>query len=143
MLITKTTFWTQKQKSQLKTLWSSELSTSEIAKKLGGGITKNAVVGQAYRMGLQRRASPIPNKLTTGDKNQGSEHRVHTCSWIEGDHIKGEMAKFCGQPIIPGKSYCRAHYEKAYVKSAAQPKKPKKRTSQKKNFMEKFGYNFF
>ena len=56
--------WTEEQIDQLKDLWSEGLSTSEIGRKLG--VTKNAVVGKAHRLGLPPRPSPI--KRATGAK---------------------------------------------------------------------------
>lgn len=55
--------WTNEQKEKLRVLWSQkpELSTSEIGDKLGCG--KNAVIGQAGRMKLEKRRPPIkPSK---------------------------------------------------------------------------------
>lgn len=49
--------WTAEQKEELTRLWNEGLSTGEIGKALG--MSKNAVVGQAHRLGLERRPSPI------------------------------------------------------------------------------------
>lgn len=49
--------WTPEQKEELTRLWNEGLSTGEIGKALG--MSKNAVVGQAHRLGLERRPSPI------------------------------------------------------------------------------------
>ncbi len=39
-------------------MWQSGKSASEIAEKLGG-VTRNAVIGKAHRLGLSGRPSPI------------------------------------------------------------------------------------
>jgi GcrA cell cycle regulator len=48
--------WTDHRVELLKTLWdANELSCSEIAYELGGGISRNAVIGKALRMGLSKK----------------------------------------------------------------------------------------
>lgn len=49
--------WTNEQVEDLKRLWDDGLSTGEIGKVLG--MSKNAVVGKAHRLGLVSRPSPI------------------------------------------------------------------------------------
>jgi len=49
--------WTNEQVEELKRLWGEGLTTGEIGKTLG--VSKNAVVGKAHRLGLQGRPSPI------------------------------------------------------------------------------------
>ncbi|MFT8895676.1 MAG: GcrA family cell cycle regulator [Acetobacter sp.] len=49
--------WTDETIARLKALWQEGLSTAEIGRQLG--ITKNAVVGKAHRLGLPARPSPI------------------------------------------------------------------------------------
>jgi GcrA cell cycle regulator len=54
----------------LQELWGSGLSAKEIAARLGSGITRNAVIGKAHRLGLSSRPSPI--KRTEGKATGGS-----------------------------------------------------------------------
>ncbi|MBO1359078.1 GcrA cell cycle regulator [Acetobacter sacchari] len=49
--------WTEETIARLKELWEQGLSTAEIGRQIG--ITKNAVVGKAHRLGLPARPSPI------------------------------------------------------------------------------------
>lgn len=49
--------WTDETIARLKALWQEGLSTAEIGRQIG--ITKNAVVGKAHRLGLPPRPSPI------------------------------------------------------------------------------------
>ena len=51
--------WTPARIGVLQELWGSGLSAKEIAARLGGGITRNAVIGKAHRLGLSSRPSPI------------------------------------------------------------------------------------
>jgi len=50
--------WTEERVEQLKRLWLEGLSASQVAAKLGDGITRNAVIGKLHRLGLSGRGSP-------------------------------------------------------------------------------------
>jgi GcrA cell cycle regulator len=50
--------WTDERVSTLKKLWLDGQSASQIAKQLGGGVTRNAVIGKVHRLGLSGRAAP-------------------------------------------------------------------------------------
>ena len=45
--------WNQQKVDDLKKLWSEGVATSRIGEQLG--FTKNAVIGKAFRLGLERR----------------------------------------------------------------------------------------
>lgn len=49
--------WTPEKVKELKKLWKKGLTTVEIGRLIG--ISKNAVVGKAHRLGLESRPSPI------------------------------------------------------------------------------------
>jgi GcrA cell cycle regulator len=49
--------WSDDRITTLKTLWGDGLSAAQIAKSLGG-VTRNAVIGKVYRLGLSGRATP-------------------------------------------------------------------------------------
>src|SRR4029077_4343475 len=52
--------WSDERVEQLKKLWESGLSASQIAAELGN-ITRNAVIGKVHRLGLSGRAQrPYP-----------------------------------------------------------------------------------
>ena len=51
--------WTDERVEKLRELWDKGLSASQIAKELGEGVTRNAVIGKAHRMGLASRPSPV------------------------------------------------------------------------------------
>ena len=51
--------WTEQQIQMLKDMWGHGFSASEIAGRLGGGLTRNAVIGKAHRLKLSSRPSPI------------------------------------------------------------------------------------
>ncbi len=48
--------WTDERVALLRKLWAEGLSASEIARELGDGITRNAVIGKVHRLGLPGRA---------------------------------------------------------------------------------------
>lgn len=54
------TTWTPEREEELARLWNLGWTASEIARELRG-VTRNAVIGKASRMGLQGRPSPIPH----------------------------------------------------------------------------------
>ena len=57
--------WTDERIDQLKALWDKGLTASQIAEALGG-VTRNAVIGKAHRLGLKSRPSPV--KANDADK---------------------------------------------------------------------------
>ena len=57
--------WTDDAEAILRRMWGCGVSASKIAKHLGG-VTRNAVVGKAHRLNLERRASPI-KRLAPGE----------------------------------------------------------------------------
>lgn len=50
--------WTDERIEQLKRLWENGMTASQIADELGG-VSRNAVIGKAHRLGLQSRPSPV------------------------------------------------------------------------------------
>ena len=57
--------WTEDRVGALKKLWLEGQSASQIAKTLGGGVTRNAVIGKVHRLGLSGRAAPSQPARTT------------------------------------------------------------------------------
>jgi GcrA cell cycle regulator len=51
--------WTEERLELLKKLWGEGLSASQIAAELGGGMTRNAVLGKSHRLGLVRNTSAV------------------------------------------------------------------------------------
>ncbi len=49
--------WTDDRVELLKKMWAEGLSASQIAAKLAGGVTRNAVIGKVHRMGLSGRVT--------------------------------------------------------------------------------------
>ena len=60
--------WTEEKVSELRELWDQGLPTSQIGRILS--FTKNAVVGKAHRIGLERRPSPIKRSIMKPDRKK-------------------------------------------------------------------------
>lgn len=50
--------WTDERIATLKKLWEGGSTASQIAEQLGG-VSRNAVIGKAHRLGLKSRPSPV------------------------------------------------------------------------------------
>ena len=50
--------WTEERIERLKTMWAKGSTASQIAEDLGG-VSRNAVIGKAHRLGLEQRPSPV------------------------------------------------------------------------------------
>jgi GcrA cell cycle regulator len=50
--------WTDERIERLKTMWANGATASQIADELGG-VSRNAVIGKAHRLGLEQRPSPV------------------------------------------------------------------------------------
>src|ERR1700741_1727877 len=54
--------WTDERIDHMKAMWEKGMTASQIADELGG-VSRNAVIGKAHRLGLQSRPSPVkPNE---------------------------------------------------------------------------------
>ena len=53
--------WTDERIAQLKAGWEGGMTASQIAEQLGEGVSRNAVIGKAHRLGLESRPSPVKN----------------------------------------------------------------------------------
>ena len=65
--------WTDERIDQLKNLWEKGLTASQIAEELGG-VSRNAVIGKAHRLGLKSRPSPV--KANDGEKKAAAPKKV-------------------------------------------------------------------
>ena len=65
--------WSSERIEQLRSLWHDGLSASQIATHLGG-ITRNAVIGKAHRLGLTGRHSGLQRSIC------GLRHSRHPTS---------------------------------------------------------------
>jgi GcrA cell cycle regulator len=103
--------WTPERVTQLGQLWDEGLSTAEIGRRLG--LTKNAVVGKAHRLGLKPRPSPL--KAAPKPRRTVVDFVGPSCSWPHG-HPGEKGFHFCGARVVPGKPYCAEHTAVAYIR---------------------------
>ena len=101
--------WTESLIADLTALWDQGLSASEIAARLGG-ISRNAVIGKAHRLGLPSRPSPIKRARAVAERKPG-----RGCCWPLGDPGEKDF-HFCGKRAEPGRPYCAEHCAVAYRK---------------------------
>src|SRR5919199_3490061 len=73
--------WTDERIERLKTLWSQGITASQIADELGG-VSRNAVIGKAHRLGLQSRPSPVkPNDDDGGAEPAAPAVEAEAAPW--------------------------------------------------------------
>jgi GcrA cell cycle regulator len=118
--------WTDERIQLLQSLWEKGLSASQIATELGEGITRNAVIGKAHRLGLKSRPSPLkavppqkPAAKPVKEKKESEEKITiltlteRICKWPIG-HPGEPDFHFCGKKSQPGQPYCAKHASMAY-----------------------------
>ena len=67
--------WTEERIATLKKMWESGSTASQIADELGG-VSRNAVIGKAHRLGLKARPSPVkPNEKVVAKPAPASKPR--------------------------------------------------------------------
>lgn len=114
---------------------SHKLSMSQIASELGNGITRNAVCGKLYRLGIQcrpplpsRRLAAKPLKLVPpppvapeppAEPVKNGAQQWHHCRWPIGDPATPEF-RFCGAKRKFPQPYCEKHIKMAI---SIQPKR--------------------
>jgi len=59
--------WTDERIDTLRKMWEAGQTASQIAEELGG-VSRNAVIGKAHRLGLQSRPSPVKPNEPDGTK---------------------------------------------------------------------------
>jgi GcrA cell cycle regulator len=71
--------WTEERVELLKKLWAEGLSASQIAGKLGMGVTRNAVIGKVHRLNLAGRVNTpraqVPRTTRKATEGQGAAPR--------------------------------------------------------------------
>lgn len=124
--------WTPDREALLKILWTQGLSASEIARKLGNGVSKSAVISKKDRMGLPSRDEGAPKiskaqaakSLGTApvyfvdrSREKGATRGPHNVRYADKDEthcmrfVGGEShdtGLICGRARVDGKPFCRA-----------------------------------
>ena len=112
--------WTPERVEVLTRLWAEELSARQIAAKLWG-VTRNAVIGKAHRLNLQRGA-PVPEPPPAPEPvipevppmALGPEVKSWMCRWQIDE--PGRLGLYiCGKTAQPGRPYCAEHLTASYL----------------------------
>ena len=146
--------WTHERIEHLKKLWEAGHTASSIATELGG-ITRNAVIGKAHRLGLSGRmkskskvssVSIVRRKKMPANRNSKIIELTTSvsepmnpisfagikdglCRWPLGEPEDLDF-KFCGRSSNDGVIYCDEHHSLAY--------QPLSQTRQKRTNRKRF-----
>ena len=132
--------WSESEKALVRNGYERGLSLTQIA-QLVPGRSRNAVSGQAQRMGLvhpdtatqespaKEKGAPASTPRAAPPLERSQDKPIYTpvekvkarvtpsihktCRWPEGDVHLGEI-EFCGAACAPGYSYCVEHCLRAY-----------------------------
>ena len=91
--------WDENNVTKLRELWDQGLPTAQIGKLLG--FTKNAVVGKAHRIGLERRPSPIRRTAVKPDRKKARSPVMPKLNFenkVEKNNLQNEHSNF--QPVV-------------------------------------------
>ena len=112
--------WTSERVDRLVRLWSQGLSARQIADKLGG-VTRNAVIGKAHRLSLQRGVpgpaparEPPPPAVVSQPVVSMAEAKGWMCRWPLDEPGRFGL-HICGKTAQPGRNYCAEHLTAAYL----------------------------
>ena len=104
--------WNEDNTARLRELWDEGHPAAEIGRRLG--ITKNAVIGKAWRLELPpRRVSEGPSPVPSLAEIMPAA--TDRCQWPFGKPGTANF-RFCRQPVLTGKPYRAAHCRIAYVR---------------------------
>lgn len=113
--------WTPEQDARLRELDAEGTAYAEIARQFG--VTKNTIVGRAYRLRLPGRKRPRrPRRAPLELVPTGAG----TCRFIEGDprHAKHGTDIWCGEPVAAiGEPYCPGHRSLCWTGKPVPPKR--------------------
>lgn len=127
--------WSDDRKARLRELWTQGMSAQEIAERLGGGLSRSAVIGKANRSGLSK---PSPSSITRlrrravakaeAEAESAAEQRTSptagisllallpdSCRFILGN-VDDRPILFCGEKKVRGESWCEKHQRIISVK---------------------------
>lgn len=103
--------WSPDQQTRLADLVAAEFTFSQIATIFG--ISKNACVGKAYRMGLAHAKNPFLSFTARLDGLNIFPPKGH-CVFPIGTPGDADFA-FCGDKSKSDHAYCEQHYARAYI----------------------------
>lgn len=124
-------YWNAERVETLLRMWDEGYTSSQIANELGHGVTRNAVIGKAHRLKLQkwralRKRPPIKRVFVPREAKKmlpskpvlqpAPEPITYPCMYPVGDDARADNY-FCGAPRTQG-SYCAEHARITHVKTS-------------------------
>ncbi len=113
--------WSPERVETLSRLWAEGLTARAIAERLDNSVTRNAVIGKAHRLNLQRgkmvpRKDPEPEPVVIDAKLLPRTAGVEPwmCRWPIDEPGKHKL-HICGKTAQPGRPYCAEHCTEAYL----------------------------
>lgn len=92
--------WTPERTDKLKTLWNKGISASLIAGQLGG-VSRNAVLGKAFRLKLPMRVAVVRKAWTAPQRRKGPERRREMALLMPKGKPKSKLAELLAEPLPP------------------------------------------
>ena len=93
--------WTEERIERLKKMWHDGATASQIADELGG-VSRNAVIGKAHRLGLQSRPSPVkPNEAPAAKAKEAPADAPWEEAAPEAPETEPEPAPAAAAPPAP------------------------------------------
>tara|TARA_B100001059_G_C17553761_1_gene436574 strand:- start:39 stop:512 length:474 start_codon:yes stop_codon:yes gene_type:complete len=83
--------WNQQKVDDLKKLWNEGVATSRIGEQLG--FTKNAVIGKAFRLGLERRQNSRKKTAQTQQFSSATMYRESSGASTAQNIVKREPVR--------------------------------------------------
>ncbi len=115
--------WSAERVDLLTRLWLEGYSASQIAETLGDNTTRNAVIGKAHRLNLQRGTvrkvsvptiEPARQEKVVVHPMVGKGLEPWMCRWPTDEPGKYGL-HICGATVQPGRKYCAEHCTYAYM----------------------------
>lgn len=107
--------WTDERIATLKKMWEGGATASQIADELGG-VSRNAVIGKAHRLGLKARPSPVKANSKGAAKSPKAEKPAPA--------PKASPAPSSPASPAPAQTKAEAKPSPTSTKNAAGPRRP-------------------
>lgn len=94
--------WTDERIDRLKKMWSDGSTASQIAEELGG-VSRNAVIGKAHRLGLDARPSPVK----AGEEKEKKPAAAAAAKPAKTDAAAGKRPAAADAEAVPNPAHAR------------------------------------
>ena len=93
--------WTDERIERLKKMWADGATASQIADELGG-VSRNAVIGKAHRLGLEQRPSPVKPGEEKEKKAAATASPAKASATPRAEAAVPRVAAEAPQPLVTG-----------------------------------------